>query len=514
MKKISDIISVEDIESWKGQQNGIVFINSGTGTGKSYFIKNKLYNYCEQNGLKILMLVNRRLTKDQFDNDIRKKNKDKPNKTIDIMTYQNVSTNHKDKSFTDYDFIICDENHYFLTDASFNRTTDITYDKVMDCNVPKIMMSATGSMMNKIIEKTHSNNIIAKYTIEQNFDFIQDITYFNRHDDLDEILKGFIKSKTKAIVFVDSAKKAHELYQLNKKYSMFVCGENSYERKYVDKAKLNKLINNGKFDELFLITTTVLDSGFSIIDNNLSNIVVSVGDIDTAIQCIGRKRLSNKDDRVNIFIDMFDNNRLGGRASAINRKLEPARLLKRSGEEAFVKRYSRVDVYGGIIYDDLEELGDGQQIVRKRINNIMYAKHQLDLVNYKEIINMNKSREDKDGYAIMFNKSIDRDGEDIEQYISKKDIDFRSSVESLMKKLLGEKIYQGDKSREVLISTIGLRDNARNLCRGRNSINPYLREMRFPYSIQTERDNRRSVGDEVNENYRKTYWYIQEEEIE
>lgn len=73
---------------------------------------------------------------------------------IDIVTYQKFSM-HKSRyndfgeedffNPYDYGYIVSDEYHYFTEDASFNDTTDVAYDMIMECpTAVKIFMSATG----------------------------------------------------------------------------------------------------------------------------------------------------------------------------------------------------------------------------------------------------------------------------------------------------------------------------------------------------------------------------------
>lgn len=56
-KRISDIIIEKDIQTWTPECP--VIISAGTGSGKSYFIKNILYKYAKEHNQKILMLIHR-----------------------------------------------------------------------------------------------------------------------------------------------------------------------------------------------------------------------------------------------------------------------------------------------------------------------------------------------------------------------------------------------------------------------------------------------------------------------
>ena len=83
MKKyISDIITSKEIEKWnKGQK---YLIRSGTGSGKSHFVKNVLYEHCSNNNKKILLLSNRNILKSQNEEDLG----EEKIKTIKPQNYQ------------------------------------------------------------------------------------------------------------------------------------------------------------------------------------------------------------------------------------------------------------------------------------------------------------------------------------------------------------------------------------------------------------------------------------------
>ncbi|WP_297633548.1 DEAD/DEAH box helicase family protein [uncultured Clostridium sp.] len=138
--RISEIITIEDIKNWnKGE---IVTITAGTGAGKSYFIKNILHAFAYLKNTKILMLVHRTNCKDQFLNEIKK---DKKTDSIDIATYQSLEQKKGFYYLQQYDYIVCDEFHYFMQDAAFSTTTDISLDRILgQTDKVRIFMSATG----------------------------------------------------------------------------------------------------------------------------------------------------------------------------------------------------------------------------------------------------------------------------------------------------------------------------------------------------------------------------------
>src|SRR5699024_12225692 len=117
-KRVSEEVTINEINQWN---NGdVITITAGTGMGKSYFIKNNLYAIAKRDNKKILMLVHRLNCLDQFQYEI---NRDGKTDVITLGTYQSleyhslqgIKSNEIHPS--DFDYVICDEFHYFMSDA-------------------------------------------------------------------------------------------------------------------------------------------------------------------------------------------------------------------------------------------------------------------------------------------------------------------------------------------------------------------------------------------------------------
>ena len=150
MYRVSDLIKLEDIKSWNDGE--IITITAGTGVGKSYFIKNVLYDYAKSNNDKILFIVHRRNCKNQFINEIEE---DKKSDVIKILTYQGIETGIlKDKiiDLDKYKYIVADEYQYFCDDSNFNKTSDMSFEKIMSSKSIKIFMSATDKLIKGYIK--------------------------------------------------------------------------------------------------------------------------------------------------------------------------------------------------------------------------------------------------------------------------------------------------------------------------------------------------------------------------
>ena len=87
-----------------------------------------------------------------------------------------------------------------------------------------------------------------------------------------------------------------ELSTRHMRYAIFNCSRyNNQYRKHRCNSEMSDLIKNERFEKLILITTSALEVGFNILDSDIHNIVIDgIDDIDSIIQCIGRKRVKKR----------------------------------------------------------------------------------------------------------------------------------------------------------------------------------------------------------------------------
>lgn len=120
---VSDIIS-DDYIQWN---EDVILLGFGTGRGKTTFALNVYCKYLIYMGKKVVYLCNRTKLKEQIIADAAKYDAEK----IDIMSYQKMAESIRYGYEPSYDVYICDESHFFLSDAEFNLYTDIAYDFIL-----------------------------------------------------------------------------------------------------------------------------------------------------------------------------------------------------------------------------------------------------------------------------------------------------------------------------------------------------------------------------------------------
>ena len=481
--RVSELVTTDEINSWK--PGDIVAIKAGTGMGKSYFIKNNLYAIAKRDNKKILMLIHRRNCTDQFYKELAR---DKKLDIITIATYQKIehlARTGQYFSFKEYDYIICDEFHYFMSDAAFNKTTDMSLDAILkQTSKIKIFMSATGKYVNNYLNKFKKLEI-KDYELPITFEFIKELTFYNKDSTLETFIEEAIKHGHKAIFFLDSARKAYDLHKKYKENTLFNCSktnENYY--KFVNQEKIANMLEHERFEESILITTTCMDAGVNIIDDKLEHIVCDVKDVSTLIQCIGRKRIVTKKDKIYLYIKTVNNQQLGGIETQINKKLEMARYLKENNVEAYIEKYQRENDRWNIVYDDV--VGEKDKGTKK-INWLSYFKCITDVGEIHAMKEYGKFGYCK-SLAVKFGFYDQYDG-----YLYRL-IEEESSDEKLkryLESIVGNKLFKKEqKELKEVFKENGL--NARTL--GINTLNGNIKDRELPYLLEIGK--RKSFTDE------------------
>lgn len=464
MKRVSEIITTNEIKKWK--DNDIITITAGTGVGKSYFIKNILYAFAKVENKKILMLIHRINCVNQFIDEIKKDNK---NDIIDIITYQTLET-YNSYDLEKYKYIVCDEFHYFMGDAGFNKNTDISLNKILyKCGAVKIFMSATGDLVKRYINNAKDINTI-DYKIDSDFKYINSLTFFNKDITMYKFIEECIENNYKAIFFIQSAKKAYELWQTCKDKALFNCSKGNKEYyKYVDKAKIQNMLKNQSFNENILITTTCMDAGVNIVDTNLHHVVCDVDDIGVLIQCLGRKRIQSETDKLNVYIKNITNRQLGGKITQLKNKKNKAEFLKSHTVKEYIEKYPRSNDYSNIIYD-ITVNEDNK--CSKQINELMYFKCLTDIEQIETMLNYKK-------YSYI--KYLTYDIFELEGYRMIEEDNNKSKLELYLESIEGQ-IMLAKKDRKELIETINVKSNGKIL-KNIDSLNSALKELKIPYVI-------------------------------
>ncbi|MFQ3546594.1 DEAD/DEAH box helicase family protein [Halobacillus rhizosphaerae] len=147
---VSDVITEDIVENLYAGNNYL--IASEMSSGKNYWMRNVLLPYALENNKRTLCLSHRRNTLDQQLNYLEEYKwecvRQFKGGMFDLKTYQTFQNMVKrnDPELSRYDYIVCDEAHYFVSDSSFNTKTELVFDFLNDNeNGVKIFMTGTSN---------------------------------------------------------------------------------------------------------------------------------------------------------------------------------------------------------------------------------------------------------------------------------------------------------------------------------------------------------------------------------
>ena len=381
---ISDYLTEDEILKWKSGEN--ILIHAGTNAGKTVFSTTKLPQIAAKHNKRVKLLVPRTTLRDQL--------LDRLPSNVDIELYQNLEKriyNNKEKvvkELNDYMFIVADECHYFYHDSGMNLNTSDSLEIIFNSTSVKIFMSATpGLFEQKCLEQGLEltvYNFAAQQVKIDSLTFYADVGKDSEDEALMQIVDICVSNRIKALIFVQKMKTGLKLYKKYKDYSLFLCSKHKPEyKKYVDQAAIKKMQATEKFDKTLLITTSAMDVGFTLKDADL-NVIVIDGFIElgTIKQMIGRKRIVNGSDRVQLFIKKLNNRSVSSWRSRLLGRLRMAEDYRRMELSDFIKKHFRKTDSLGIIYDDIDANGH----LVKRFNNERYAYYRSVIEEYESII--------------------------------------------------------------------------------------------------------------------------------
>ena len=316
-KYLSDLIG--DAYTHWGKKK--VLLSAPTGMGKSTFIINVLLPYLRARGMKLLILCNRKLLRLQYWYDLvrRYDSYAELEQSAEIVTYQALAekarnSNSWESLLSGFQAVVCDECHYFYSDADFNGYGTFALLQAIvysGMGLNMIFMSATMTEVKPLIERTIKNCWLKLsrssdgWRMDEEYKEIISLDYsaysdFSRFHCVcvpdEETLCGILaKSSGKSVVFIDNKEKGAALKEkMVKKYGIDNGQIAVLNADNIDEASNFELIRTLAIAHALtvkiLVTTTVLDNGVSIHEPNLENLFILTESKISFLQMIGRVR--------------------------------------------------------------------------------------------------------------------------------------------------------------------------------------------------------------------------------
>lgn len=456
-----------------------------TGQGKTYWVSHGLYDYLQDHGLNCLYLIQRVRTKEQqqFINFAGKEN------TITVQTYQGIEQKLlRNKSIGHDDFIICDEAHYFTNDVSFNHNTDIGLDWIMQQDSIKVFMSATLDSFKHRLLNSMGTAFLVHMPLQdkQDYTHIDNLTFYSGDNQLEQLAAEVIQKGNKAVFFIQSAKKAYELYKKFEETAIFSCSKtNTTYKQYMNESTVSSIIENSIFNKPLLITTAALDSGLTLRDKALKTIVVDILEPETVIQCVGRKRPVDAEDHIDLYIRGRSNAEINRSLQQMIAEIKSMQLFLEDEQEYYIK-YGRQNSSNHLVYDKVTGYDNNNDPIYKKSIN-MSKTARLEYYAYNLFPSLTKASVPL-GYNKHLAKHFGFFDEKTKHYTYQNRTDKQQSLRTYLDSVIGiEFLTVAD--RKPLIEALHVMNKNRKLLRTIDPLNGALQEMGFPHRIMTYRRN-------------------------
>lgn len=480
--KFNEVLTEDIIKTWKGEN---IILNGATGSGKTYFIENNLHKYAGENFKSILFLCNRTA----LYHEILLEKEHLGLNCMDVMLYQTLQSKLKDKEqIPQYNFIACDEWHYVLTDAMFNKYTDLTYDWIISQETScKIFMSGTAE---NIFNKLKKDKIVKEeneYIIPYSYAYVKECKIYKEKADVFNIINNILNTTDdKIIYFANSTDFALEVYRQFKDEAYFRCSTSSKNEtaKELNDIECIETIKRSliTFNKRLLITTKALDNGINIKDKQIKHIICDVFDLESAQQCLGRKRKIDNDDTCTFYIRNYDKRAIGNFKGGLNRIYNPVKAFVEQREEFETKYGQDRDFHTPYIYN----VGD-----KREYNKLAYWKMICDSSDIELM--------EKHSYQYVFLRRLGDTMTNIVDLEELKKYKLKGELELYLDEIKNIKLDK--EKQEELIDKIGLIDKRGRLQKSISQLNAYLIE-NYNLSIISKRVS--------IDNKRKTVWIINE----
>lgn len=481
---------------------GNIILDCAMGRGKTFFIVNVLGEYAEQQGKQILYLCNRSKLAEEVFSDVR----ETWATNITVKTYQTVQKDiQQGKEMKVYDYIVCDECHYMLTDG-WNDKTDIMYIWLHSNKLTvKLFMSATGDDIFKIIRQWKE---CIEYKLEPDYSYIKKIVFYDNDSYIERVIEE-LEEDEKLIYFSRKAEKAYKLHQRYEN-SSFVMSESTKDHKelipFINRGALirDKISKKPILSNQLTFTTSVWDNGINIKDDDLKHIICDFDDMVKLIQAIGRKRVGKIEENEFIL------------SNADNVILHIRNWNKENLTQFVNPKRAMYNECTKFLMNDKEWIQEQNQKRDKKLNECLHPDYatkeiKINFLRYEglrtEKIRLEDAIEhgfDKQVLDVLGNSFV---GE--VEYVSIEQEKKASDIEILGKYLdsiVGSMLFNNERQQlKDEFENAGLKDRTMGI----NTLNGKLLDEKLKFTIISDDDNRRKLEDgSANPNRRKRYWQV------
>lgn len=489
MEYVSDLVTVDIIEALQPGNNYL--ISSEMNSGKNYWARNVLLPFADKSDKRTLLLSHRINTLQQqshYLEDYRlEKMKQFRGGMFEMLTYQRFQNmiRRGDPMIDTFDYIVCDEAHYFISDSSFNPATELAFNFLNDNEeAVKIFMTGTPDGLYylpwaqglKILKEAdyYNNNVKDLYRYEN-----------------DETVSSAIKSE------VEDGKKVMVFHQSKDTLDNFKIGNyrSLYAGNQEQSLEFKEIVEQQKFSCDVLNTTKLLSEATEIKDDDVETVVINgISNIDTFIQSSARVR--NK--KVKVLYKRISQRSTAAKLNYLGKQLFYYEEFISLGEVGFIEEYG-LDIINkqmkAFYLDKVIDPKSYQEYTRLKIHQtgLAYLKYQYQMYEYIY----------ENGFEAFFETYFPNI-----QYYDLEQLKRENYIQiDIINNYIGKKLFKEEQEelKKMICNKYGLRGKNNSMRIGMKTINSFFEDNNISYNIQSKKETSRS-----SEKYGNRYWLIKE----
>ncbi|MDN4493360.1 DEAD/DEAH box helicase family protein [Ureibacillus aquaedulcis] len=484
---VSEVITTDVIDKLENGKNYL--IGSEMSSGKNYWARHVLLPYALDTKKRTLFLSHRTQSLKQQQSYLEDYRLERERQFLggmyELKTYQSFQNmiKRRDPILKTFDYIVCDEAHYFVSDSAFNTKTELSFNYLNEnTDAVKIFMTATSDGLFYLPWKN-------KFEVlkEANFynNSVKDLYRYEKDETVLSVISNEVENDNKVLMFHNSVETIAEFNIGNSKILHAGNRENSSEFKQIAESQ--------QFECDILNTTKLLTEGTEIKDDSVETVVIhGISDIDTFVQATARVR----NQKVNVYYKRISKKSIQAKLRYLEKQLHYYDEFDRLGEIEFIKEYG-IDVIGksmkAFYLDTVIDPESNQEYTRLKVHQtgLAYLCYQEEVYSF-----MNEL-----GFEAFFDKYFPN----IQFY----DLELLKRENCIKLDIIdnysNKKIFR-DQQQElvnVICSKYGLRGKNGSTKVGMKTINSFFEENNIPYVIESKKDNTRD-----SETYGKRYWIL------
>lgn len=484
---VSDIITCDVIKKLEAGQNYL--IGSEMGSGKNYWVRNTLLPYTVENKKKVLLVVHRTAVKGQqtkylqpFVEDCIRTFKGVGFKVCSYQSIEQIIKHGRSDLIDEYDYIICDEAHYFVKDSIMNPNIVYFYE-YLDNNDRAIKVFATGTYKSFSYLKWRNKLIYLKHA-DYNNSNVKEIYCYRDTIIIESLIEEKISMGQKVVMIVGNKKTGQAFKERINVKSCFVTADHKECSEFL------KIIEDNTFESDFLIATSLICEGVELKKSGVKTMVIDeIEDLETIAQCPARVR----DDEVVLFINQPTYQKLVNRSLKYENKLDLIDEFEQLGYLEYEQKYGYETIHQShdFILTSQRQFADRMEneLILK-LNPCVMANYEYQYDMYQTMIEVGFEHALKEYFprAVIYNYDE----------LIKNDFIRKKLISDFMNRPLFKEEQQ--KLKGLLIREYGFRKSL-----GINQINENLKTKHLNLQLRSGREESRKSA-----NYKKTYWILEE----